>query len=394
MLPIRQQYKKPHPLSQLLQALRCSPRALKTTPFLEALFEHLPMAAAIVDEHDRIVSINPAFTALFGFSAEEALGKPIGELIVPEELRAEGKHFTEVALHGEPISTETVRKHREGERIPVWIRAVPIRLSGQHLGVLALYHDIRPLHQHRQRLVQLVEELQQLNTAKDRLLAIIAHDLRSPLATAQGLLGLILAEAHSPEALTEHVTKLQRILTEQLELVNELLEFARVETGHITLELTEVDLCEILANVVDTLTLSAYNKQIRLLCTFPEEGLYLQGDAAKLQRIFWNLLSNAIKFTPEGGTVEVEARLEPNSTLPIVVRISDTGIGISSEQLHYLFKPFSASRPGTHGERGTGLGLFIVKRFVDLHGGEITVRSTPGQGTTVLLSFPGTPPQQ
>lgn len=155
MLPIRQQYKKPHPLSQLLQALKCSPRALKTTPFLEALFEHLPMAAAIVDEHDRIVSINPAFTALFGFSAEEALGKPIGELIVPEELRAEGKHFTEVALHGEPISTETVRKHREGERIPVWIRAVPIRLSGQHLGVLALYHDIRPLHQHRQRLVQL-----------------------------------------------------------------------------------------------------------------------------------------------------------------------------------------------------------------------------------------------
>lgn len=383
---VRQRVRSPHGHTQRT-------RSVKTAPFLEALFTYLPLAAVIVDEEDRIVAINPAFTELFGFSATEAQGRPIGELIVPEELRAEGYHLTEAALRGEPISTETVRQHRCGERIPIWLRAVPIHTVGHRLGVLALYHDIRPLYEHRQQLTRLIDQLQQLNAAKDRLLALIAHDLRSPLATAQGLVELIRAEAHTPDAVLEYTAKLHKLLTEQLELINELLELARTESGHFPLELTELDLCELLVHVVDTLTLAAYSKQIRLAVHLPEEGIPMRGDAQKLHRIFRNLLSNAIKFTPAGGTVELEAQLEPTAALPIAVRISDTGIGIPPEHLPHLFEPFaSLQRQGTHGERGTGLGLSIVKRFVEVHGGHISVDSIPNRGTTFLLRFPFTPP--
>ncbi len=366
-------------------------RTLGSAPFLEALFEHLPLAVAIVNEEDRIIAVNPAFSELFGFSAAEAQGKPIGDLIVPEELRAEGQHFTETVLHGTPISTETVRQHRSGERIPVWLRAVPISTVGKRLGVLALYHDIRPLHEHRQQLSHLVQQLQQLNATKDRLLALIAHDLRSPLAAAQGLVELIRAEAHTPDSVLEHAAKLHKLLAEPLELTNELLELARTEGGHATLELSELDLCEVLVNAIDTVTLAAYSKQIRLAVHLPEEGIAMRGDAQKLFRIFQNLLSNAIKFTPAGGTVELLAQQEPDSS--ILVRISDTGIGIPPEQLPHLFEPFALlQRRGTHGEGGTGLGLSIVKRFVELHGGQISVESTPNCGTTFLLRFPAAPP--
>ncbi len=371
------------------------PRRHRTLPFLEALFEHLPLAAAVVDEHDRVLAVNPAFTELFGYAPDEALGRPIGELIIPEELRSEGRHFTEAALGGEPISTETVRQCRNGERIPVWLRAVPLRTFGRHRGVLALYQDIRPLHAHRQQLTQLVQELQQLNTAKDRLLAVISHDLRAPLATAHGLAGLILAEAHSPEQVTEWATKLQKLLSDQLQLVNELLELARTESGRQTLDLADIELCEVLSHAMDAVTLAAYSKQIRLIPKLPDEGLPLRADRQKLQRVFVNLLSNAIKFTPEGGRVEVEAFLEGGSPLPVVIRISDTGIGIPPEQLPSLFEPFGAGqRAGTRGETGTGLGLAIVKRFVELHGGTIEVSSRPGEGTCFTIRLPLAPPSQ
>ena len=380
------------PLSLVWKSRFFQPRE-SLTPFLGALFEHLPLAAAVVNEHDTILRINPAFTELFGYTAPEAVGRSIGELIIPEHLRAEGARFTEAALRGESISTETVRQTRSGELIPVWLRAIPVRRFGRRLGVLALYQDIRPLHEHRRQLMQLVDELQQLNATKDQLLAVISHDLRTPLATAQGLAGLILAEAHSSEAVIEHATKLQKLLQEQLTLVNELLELARAEGGRQQLELSEFDLCELLTNALDTVTLAAYSKQIQLVPLFPEEPILMMGDAPKLQRIFTNLLTNAIKFTPEHGRVELHAWVEGETVRPIVVCVRDTGIGIPPEQLPHLFEPFSSARRwGTRGELGTGLGLAIVKRFVDLHGGTITVESTPGEGTTFVLRFPRTPP--
>ncbi|MDW7997152.1 MAG: PAS domain-containing sensor histidine kinase, partial [Bacteroidota bacterium] len=302
-------------------------------PFLKALFEHLPLAAVIVDEHDKVIAINPAFTELFGYLPAEAIGQSVGDLIIPTELRSEGLRFTEAALRGEPISTETVRQGRDGQHIPVWLRAVPIHTFGRRLGVLALYQDIRSLHEHRQRLMQLVEELQQLDETKNRLLAVISHDLRAPLATAQGLTELILAEPQSPEYVIEHATKLQKLLADQLELVNELLAFSRLEAGRWALEVRQIDLCEVLVHAIDALTLTAYSKQIRLIPQLPEEGISMSGDPHKLQRVFTNLLANAIKFTPEGGTVEIKTYTEDDTPLPIIVSISDTGVGIPPERL-------------------------------------------------------------
>jgi two-component system CheB/CheR fusion protein len=363
-------------------------------PFLSLLFEHLPMAAAIVDASDRVLAINPAFTRLFEYTEAEALGRPLGELIVPEELRTQGLEFTERALHGELISTESVRCSRSGERIPVWIMGIVLRTPLRRKGILALYQDMRPIHQQRQQLQQLLEQAQQLMAARDRMLATISHDLRSPLAAAQGLCQLILSEPTDADQVRTHATKLAELLDYQLRLIGDLLTYFRTHTAEkLELELEEFDLCELAVQVLDALTLSAYQKQIQLVPRLPEESVPIRADRYKLQRVLTNLLTNAIKFTPSGGTVELEVTTDPTLSRPIIVRVRDTGVGIPAELLPNLFEPFSAAvKPGTGGERGTGLGLAIGKRLVELHGGAISISSQPGSGTTVEVSLPPSPP--
>ncbi len=363
-------------------------------PFLSLLFEHLPMAAAIVDDSDRVLAINPAFTRLFEYTEAEALGRPLGELIVPEELRTQGLEFTERALHGELISTESVRCSRSGERIPVWIMGIVLRSPLRRKGILALYQDMRPIHWQRQQLQQLLEQTQQLMAARDRMLATISHDLRSPLAAAQGLCQLILSEAADADQVRAHATKLAELLDYQLKLIGDLLTYFRTHMAEKPeLELEEFDLCELAVQVLDALALGAYQKQIQLVPRLPEESVPIRADRYKLQRVLTNLLTNAIKFTPSGGTVELEVTTDPTLPRPLIVRVRDTGVGIPPELLPNLFEPFSAAvKPGTGGERGTGLGLAIVKRLVELHGGAVSITSKPGSGTTVEVHLPPSPP--
>lgn len=233
------------------------------------------------------------------------------------------------------------------------------------------------------------EELQERNAEKDRIMAIVSHDLRSPLSGIRGLAEILQTEdAKDPQLVQEFAKLIHETADHMLSLINDLLEVTRLERGALQLRPAPADLCELARSAFRTMEGMARSKNIQLLLKCPSTPLVALVDAPKLTQALNNLLSNAIKFTHNGGSVTV--RLEP---LPeqdaIDIHVEDTGIGIPEELLAHLFQKFGPhQRPGTAGERGTGLGLPIIKAFVELHGGSLTVRSTVGVGSCFTIRLP------
>lgn len=235
------------------------------------------------------------------------------------------------------------------------------------------------------------DRLRELDKVKNEFLAIVSHDLRSPLT------GILLgAQMMAQKGDSMEPAMRKRILAQtieateqQVKLANDLLTLARSESGNLKLKLFEFLLSDAVRESRRTVALSAETKGVAIeVEVAPDEPLLL-GDRTRLVQMFNNLLTNAMKFTPTGGSVTVRVRPAADS---IVASVSDTGIGIPAEVLPHLFEKFKGHRRGTSGETGTGLGLAIVQQIVDLHGGTIAVQSEPGAGATFTLRLPLHPP--
>jgi signal transduction histidine kinase len=233
--------------------------------------------------------------------------------------------------------------------------------------------------------------LENLNQLKDEFLAIVSHDLRTPLAGILGAVDLLKTEDFNDPANTSALVEMiGRSGRRMLALVNNLLDLARIEAGRTTLDLRSMCLPALLRECLEAIEPAALVKEItcRLECAadLPD----ITGDSAKLYQVFSNLISNAIKFTRSGGVVTIGCACADEST--VQVRIQDTGQGIPADELPRLFAKFEQTRTqATRGERGTGLGLYIVKQLVTLHRGTVSVVSTLGVGSTFTVSLPTTP---
>jgi len=239
------------------------------------------------------------------------------------------------------------------------------------------------------------EDLRGLNRIKDEFLAVVSHDLRSPLSGIEMMSELLKgrSETTSPADFDHGMETINEAARHLLALVNDLLDIAKIESGHANLELAEVKLGEVIGDSARALTFNAQCKGIKIKLDAPAEDLRIKADRLKLSQIFSNLIGNAIKFTLKGGEVWVRLMREPAE---VVVQVIDTGQGIPAEGLTGLFEKFGKKhRVGTAGERGTGLGLSIVRQLVELHGGSIAVASKVGSGSTftVRLPAPVNPPE-
>lgn len=233
------------------------------------------------------------------------------------------------------------------------------------------------------------QQLEKLNSEKDRLMGIVSHDLRSPLS---GIVGLseLLKDAQEPIDV-EFVRQLSEVIfstsSHLISLVNDLLDIAKIESGEQhKLKLTEEPVKEIFKTVKNIFFQLAKHKSISLELLQEDELQLIHCDVPKMKQIFNNLISNAIKFTPENGYVYLKHyQREENN----IFEVQDTGIGISPEDLPKLYEKFGDhQRLGTDGEKGTGLGMPIVKSFVDLHDGTIEIKSIVGEGTTFVITLP------
>jgi signal transduction histidine kinase len=233
---------------------------------------------------------------------------------------------------------------------------------------------------------QLYREAQEANRAKDDFLATVSHELRTPMTAILGWAKLLRMQS-GPEMIEEAASAIERSAQAQAQLVDDILDMARIRVGKLRMRFEEANLAEVVERAVDTVRLTAEGKQIDLTIEITSRDLMMRGDAQRLQQVVWNLLSNAVKFTPQGGRVSVTLQKD-DSTARIVV--ADTGPGIAPDFLPHLFERFrQADTKQTRGQGGLGLGLSIAQHIVSAHGGSIRAESAgEGKGATFTVELP------
>ena len=231
------------------------------------------------------------------------------------------------------------------------------------------------------------EEAEAANRAKDEFLSILSHELRTPLNAILGWSAMLRQRTLSQDKVLGALETIERNAKSQAQLIEDILDISRIITGKLRLQVRPVNLVPVIESAIESVRLAAEAKSIRLQSVLDSQAGLLLGDANRLQQVVWNLLSNALKFTPKDGRVEIRLQ-RVNSHAEITV--SDTGLGISSEFLPFVFDRFrQQDSTTTRSYGGLGLGLAIVRQLVELHGGTVTVVSPGiGQGTTFTVTLP------
>lgn len=232
-----------------------------------------------------------------------------------------------------------------------------------------------------------IDKLNELNEEKDKMMQIVSHDLRSPLGSIKGIAELLRdgEEAMDVNKVREFSSLIAVSSLTLINLVNDLLDLAKIESGSMALNLTEFDMRVLVLSCVETMHMLAYKKGIIIDFDAPDNEILMQGDKPKLMQVFNNIISNSVKFTNDKGNIRIKCS---QSESGVHIQISDNGIGIPADVIPKLFEKFGKhQRAGTSGEKGTGLGMPIVKRFIELHGGKIVVESIVGEGSTFLVTL-------
>ncbi|MEK6337682.1 MAG: MASE1 domain-containing protein [Acidobacteriota bacterium] len=370
-------------------------RAQERSRFLGAIVESTDDAIITKDLNGIITSWNRSAERLYGYKAEEVIGKPINVLI-PAERNDEEPEILAKLRRGESIDHyETVRLAKGGQRLHVSLTVSPIRNNeGRIIGASKIARDItqqKEAQAERERLLEREraarEEAEIANRTKDEFLAVLSHELRTPLTAMLGWLS-ILRGHRLDEKTTEHaIETIHRNAKAQAQLIEDLVDVSRIVGGKLKLEVRPIDLLPVIDAAVEVVRPAADAKGIRLMISQESAVGPVFGDPARLQQVVWNLLSNAVKFTPKGGVIFVEFR-RAESSAEIIVR--DTGIGIADDFLPHVFERFrQADSAVTRAHRGMGLGLAIVRHLVELHGGTVSAASRgENRGASFTIRLP------
>jgi signal transduction histidine kinase/CheY-like chemotaxis protein len=304
--------------------------------------------------------------------------------------------MTTAIERGAGYSTEYRLRHKDGHYVYVWDQGLVMRgPSGRPARVIGSTVDITRRKQAEEEIARLLAQEQaaralaeEANRAKDEFLAVVTHELRSPLNAMLGYARLFSAKPALGEAEARQAFEvIKRSGERQKELIDDLLDTARIITGKLRLDARPINLVAVINDALDAARLAAKAKNIALAAKLDAQAGQITGDSERLQQVVWNLVNNAIKFTPGNGRVEIELKRDGPR---IVIAVSDTGKGIAPEFLPHVFERFTqqdASRTRRHG--GLGLGLALVKHLVELHGGTIQA-SSPGEGhgATFTINLP------
>jgi PAS domain S-box-containing protein len=351
----------------------------------KSLFEKNPDAVFSLDLEGNFLSANPACEQISGYSIEEILRTSFVSFLVPEEQEKTLQRFRR-GLQGERQNFETAITHRDGRRIELSVTAALIVVDHEVVGVYGICKEITERKRLEEELRQRAEALAAADRHKDEFLAMLAHELRNPLAPIRNCLELLrLRETDTPtmERVREVVERQVRHMTR---LVDDLLDVSRITCGKILLRYERLDLGRLIRDTARDHLHALEEAGPALLLELPEEPVWVVGDPTRVGQILDNLIQNAVKFTDLDGRVTVQMTADL-AACQATVTVRDTGIGISSEMLPHVFEPFTqADRSLDRTRGGLGLGLALVKQLVELHGGEVRAESD-GPGCGAAFSF-------
>jgi PAS domain S-box-containing protein len=347
--------------------------------------------AAIVDSSDDAIASkdlngivqtwNRAAERMFGYTAEEIIGRSI-TTIIPAERRAEETRVLAEIRAGRSIEHfETVRQRKDGSLIPISLTVSPVRgRDGTVIGASKIIRDNTIQH-------ELMRASEEANRVKDQFLAMLSHELRTPLNAVLGYTRMLRIGHFDDDRREQAIDIIERNANVLAQLVSDVLDVSSIVTGKIRVNPTVCNLADVVRAAIDVVAPSVEAKGIALRLDASDALLPVRCDADRIQQVFWNLLSNAVKFTPRGGRIDICAGLSGDDATVVV---SDTGIGIRREALPYVFQQFWQGET-SHNRQvgGLGLGLALARHFVELHGGTIAADSAgEGKGATFTVCLP------
>jgi len=358
--------------------------------FFNILMDNIPDRIYFKDTNGKYIKINKAAALRRGLkSADEAINKTDFEFFTEEHALK--------ALNDESDIVKSRKTLENIEEKQTWFdgkvewasttKAPIIDSEGKIIGTFGITRDITARKLAQEALKESEIKLRELNSVKDKFFSIIAHDLRGPFNGLFGLLDMVREDfgEMSPEAIKGNLDDINDIMRNLYQLLEDLLEWGRIQRNVIEFTPQKENLCHTIQNVVDLYAVNAKNKNIAIHIDMPE-SLIVRYDKKMISTIVRNFLTNAIKFTEPHGSINMIVKDNPAE---VKVSVQDTGIGISQKNLNRLFDLTEFfSTQGTNNESGTGLGLILCKEFVDKHNGKISVETELNKGSIFAFTLP------
>ncbi|MCK9638559.1 MAG: PAS domain S-box protein [Prolixibacteraceae bacterium] len=341
----------------------------------------------IVDTNERFIFANPAADKIMGVPIGTLVGRSMDEFVTKETFENVRKQ-TMTRQEGNQSTYEMEFIRLDGEHRMMLVTATPtFNSNGEFEATLGIFHDITDRKKIENELKKNEAELKALNTTKDKLFSIVAHDLRGPIGTSADLLEVLIEsfDAFSNEERLKMLDILKNSAKSTYNLLETLLNWAIIQTGNMVFKPELFNLTHCIDTTVRNFVPAALSKNITLLYE-PGDEIFSFADQNMIQTVLRNLIGNAIKYTFRGGTIEVKS---VNQGHKIEISISDNGVGMDEETRKKLFvQNKQDSKYGTENEKGTGLGLVLCKEFIEKHGGHIHAESEPGRGSSFIFDIP------
>ncbi len=342
-------------------------------------------AIFMLDPEGRIVSWNTGAERILGYKEPEIIGQPFGVIFTPEDIGRKRPEF-ELQLAREAGRAEDERWHLRKDGSRLWASGVVTPLLDEHGNLQGFAKILRDITERKRA----EEQLAEANQRKDEFLAMLAHELRNPLAPILNVVQIFKQDGSGKQHLREATGMVERALGRIVRIVDDLLDVSRITRGKIELRKERLSLQTAVEHAVESVRSLIESRKHELAVSLPAEAVWLDADPVRLEQVLVNLLNNAAKYTEPGGKIWLSAERLGNDC---VLKVKDTGIGISAEMLPRIFELFvQADRSLDRAQGGLGIGLTLVTRLVQMHGGTVEAHSGGiGQGSEFVVRLRAVP---
>jgi PAS domain S-box-containing protein len=341
-----------------------------------------------INKQGQITMINPAVTALFGYTSEELINHSVSVLLPEAEREQHDKYLAASDLHAPRIINQSralYGRHKDGTVFPIELNVSPMEF-GSDKFFIGVIRDISERQKYQEELINAMQEAEQANKAKSEFLTKMSHELRTPLNAIIGFSQLLQLEDISEDQ-RESISMIKNSGDHLLTLINDVLDLSRIESGHMTFSVEDVEVKALINHVLPLIEVQLTPLSLKLETDYPDDidQLFVLADYLKLKQVLLNLLSNAIKYNRPNGLIRLIVRRQSNQMIRIAVE--DCGEGIAQDMQSHLFEPFNRLDKEKSAIPGTGIGLAISHELVKLMGGQLNFESRQSQGSTFWLDL-------